>query len=112
MTIKTLTTSTGIKISIELFLMIIAFVLGVYGYVLYTNWQNGRDIADQVKVNQEQNNRLDKVEKYASDTKDIVNFILILQKRMAEKLQVDTSNPLDIKNNQIKNLDSNIYLPF
>ncbi len=111
MTTKTLSTSTGIKISIELLIAIISLILGIYGWILYINWQNGRDIVDQTKINAVQDQRIDKAEQFAIETRNIENYILILQQRTAKKLQVDTSNPLDTTPT-IKNLNSDIYLPF
>ncbi len=54
--------------------------------------------------------RITSLEDHQEKQRNILNYLQILMVRVADKLNVDTTNPLD-KNGSLKDLSSDIYLP-
>ncbi len=54
--------------------------------------------------------RITTLEDQSEKQKNVLNYLQILMVRVADKLNVDTSNPLD-KADSVKNLNTDIYLP-
>jgi len=98
---QTLTQDKPLPISIALILLIMGAILSGSYYV----WSIRSDVDNHEK-------RITNIEsKQSEEIKQLVYQQIILI-RIADKLGVDTSNPLDKSGDIIKNLNADISIPF
>jgi len=104
-TSKVLPVSLGVLISV-----VSAVFLSVIFVIAKFKDQDNMIVQHEVRINQH-DTRFIGVEAKQDDQKRQMNYLQILMVRVADHLQVDTSNPLD-KSDVTENKTPNIYLPF
>ncbi len=85
--------------------IVVSIIYVISNNITITNRLDGHDVKIQA-IKDHQGETDAKQEKQ----KNVLNFLQILVMRIADKLNVDTSNPLD-KADSLKNLNTSIYLP-
>lgn len=92
-----------LPISLKVLITItVAVVLSIV-YVISNNITTNNRIDDHT-------GRIKVLEEQQEKQKNVLTYLQILMIRVADKLNVDTTNPLE-KGDSIKNLNTDIYLP-